>query len=94
MAFIVIRAEMKLSHTFDKVAGLVTKEQWSGIQGPRPFREPPLAGNLGKSFISAQYKSVCCADLLLKESRLSRGGFQWPFHAQFKPRCGEERLLN
>lgn len=93
MAFIVIRAEMKLSHTFDKAAGLVTKEQWSGIQGPRPFHASPLTGNLGKSFISAQYKSVSCAALLLKESQLSRGGFQWPFRDQIKPRCGQEGLL-
>lgn len=84
MAFIVIRAEMKLSHTFDKATGLVTKEQWSGIQGPRPFHASPLTANLGKSFISAQYKSVSSAALLLKESRVSKGGFQWPFHDQFK----------
>jgi hypothetical protein len=32
MAFIVIRAEMKPSHTFDKANGLVTEERWSGIQ--------------------------------------------------------------
>lgn len=37
MAFIVIRAEMKPSHTFDKANGLVTKERWSGIREAQTF---------------------------------------------------------
>lgn len=68
MAFIVIRAEMKLSHTFDKAAGLVTKERWSGIQGPGPLQASPLTGNLGKSFISAQCNPASCAALLSKRA--------------------------
>ena len=38
MAFTVMSAEMKPSPTLDKENGLVTKERWSGIRGPRTMR--------------------------------------------------------